>query len=82
MSKKNRTDVKTELGGQIGPSAEDARHRHVGVVIGAGARQTEVADLRMAAVVEENVGRLDVAVDDGPFVEGVQVLEAAEIGEL
>lgn len=58
-----------DLGGSVVARRDVARHLRVGE-----AREAEVADLEVAVLVDEDVGRLEVAVDDAGRV---HVLEAA-----
>ena len=55
------------LGAHVAERAEQvAGHRHAGVLFDAG--QAEVGDPELAGVVDQEVGRLDVAVEDAVLV--------------
>ena len=70
------------LGAHVAERAEEvAGHRHAGVLFDAG--QAEVGDPEFAGVVDQQVGRLDVAVEDAVLVgvvEGFGGLDA-EVGD-
>jgi hypothetical protein len=61
-----------QLGGPVPPRDHVLRHE---ALLAAGARQAEVADLEVAAGIQEKVAGLQVAVED---VRGVHVLQAPE----
>ena len=62
------------FGGQVGGCAHEHARRGQGG-LGGGAGQAEVGDLHVAAVVDEDVFRLDVAVDDAGSVGGGQAVQ-------